>query len=113
MADPWTDLADTFVSTVKDRAKGFLANNAKAKAFLVDRGKRLGKLAWQLKTASDGGAREKAERGMKKVQQSIENELATLSLNGSDESKSVFRDILNTAVAVFVKMAPALLARIG
>ena len=53
MANPWDGLADTIISTVTSRAKGFLEENSAAKEFLADRAKALAKAIYEYEKASD------------------------------------------------------------
>ena len=109
VAEPWEALADTIIDTVKERTADFLEDNAAAKEFLEERGKALAKAVWEYKMAPNDKKAE-AKHEMDIIQQTIENKLAAIALHGQTETKNTFKEILNTAFNVVIKIAPALLS---
>lgn len=110
--EPWKEIADSIIETVKGKSEEFLRQNAAAKDFIEDRGRRLAKLVYQYKTAGDDAAKQEAHRSLNIVRQTIENELSALALAGQEEAKRTFKEIVSTAFGVVVKAAPAILSAI-
>ena len=108
MANPWDKLTETIIDTVSAGAKKFLEENSAAKDFLADRAKALAKAIYELKMASDAD-KPAAQREINIIQQTIENKLVSVALQGQHESNKMFRAIFMTAFNAAVKLAPILI----
>jgi len=104
------ELKDAIISTVEEKAKGFLKDNADARIFLYDRAKRLAQAGYAYALESDEAAKVQLKEDMKVIEQSIANELASVAVTAQAASKALFRSILETAVGVFVKAIPAIVS---
>lgn len=111
MSNPWDALADSIIGTVRESTSDFLEDNVAAKEFLEERAKALAKAIYEYKMAPSEG-KAAAQHEMNIIRQTIENKLAAIALHGLEESKSVFKKILNAVFSAFVKAAPVLLAMI-
>ncbi len=110
--DPWKDIADSVLATIKDRASDFLDANKPAKDFIEDRVQTLAKYTFEYVKESDEPTRKAIMTEMVIVKQTIENELSALALNGQTASIQAFKDVVGTALGALIKYAPVLLAAI-
>jgi hypothetical protein len=110
--ESWEQIADSIVDTIKDRSKSFLDQNEEAKKFVTERAQRLAKLTIEYNLASDDAAKKAKKEQMEIVRDSIETELVTVALNGQEEAKSTFKNIVNSVFATVVKVLPTLLSAI-
>lgn len=106
--EPWEELANKAVAAIKERASNAWNDNAPARAFIEERAKRVAKLLWELSTG--GRPKAEVEADIKVVQQSIENEVATLALTGSEVVKDTFREVIKTAFGILLKVVPTIFA---
>lgn len=104
------DLKRVIIDSVEARAKDFLESHADAKAFLYDRAKRLAELAFDYTLVDTDEEKQRIKEKMELVQQTIENELSSIAVDAAVEAKSTFVSILKTALDVFIKMLPAIMA---
>jgi len=104
------DLKKSIIDAVEARAKDFLETHADAKAFLYDRAKRLAELGFDYTLVDTDDEKERIKEKMAVVQQTIENELSAIAVDASIEAKSTFKLILETALDVFIKALPAIVA---
>lgn len=108
MAEKWEEIRDALVSSVEDRAKDFLKDNKAAKDFLVERAERLAKLAVAY-AMLDGVEKDQAKADMAVVAQSIENQVAALSVTAASGTKKLFANLVGVAFDSLVKALPALI----
>lgn len=107
MPEPWETIRDAVVSSVEERVRDFLAKNADAKKFLLERSERLARLAY-LFTLTSGDGRDNVGRDIAIVKQSMENEIATVAMAASAESRSTFKALLGVAFDTIIKALPGL-----
>ena len=110
MSEPWEPLRDSIVATIKERAKEFLDDNAEAKEFLADRAEDAARLAVAYKLETDEANKKSLLHELELVRQTVENEVSALALTGKEASKSLFKEIVNTAFGALVKYLPTVLA---
>ena len=110
--DSWKDIADAIVDTVKDAAGDFWETNQRAKDHITERAKRLAKLTWEYKTASDDATKAAKKEQMEVVKDTIETELLNIALIGEEQAKNTFVKIAKTVFSAVVKLAPALIAAV-
>lgn len=104
-------IAGSMIESVRERALETWDSNAKARDFIKERATRLAKLTIKSGKARFGGDAgvEAIKQDFKIVQQSIENELASLALTGSQEAQNTFRVVAKTAFDVVRRLALGLL----
>lgn len=112
MSNPWDALADSVVSTIKDRAKKVWDDNANARDLITEAAKDLAKLTWQYKLEADPDKQKEILHEMEFSKQAIENELSALALVATAEAKALFKEIVNTALNVLVTVLPKILAAV-
>lgn len=108
----WSNLADSILDTIKDRANDFLEANQPAKELLQDRAEELAKLSVEYVKETDDAKRAAIVTEMNIVKQTVVNELGALALNGQTASIAAFKDVVNTALGALIKYIPAILAHI-
>lgn len=106
------DLAKSIVDTAEVRAKKFLDDNAGSREFIAERAKRYGELSVSYLVASSDVMRSLASQQMAVVQQSIENELASVSVAASVASREEFKEILGTVLSTIKTVLPIILSLI-
>jgi hypothetical protein len=107
------ELKNAVLVPVTERAGKFLDDNKDAKEFLEERATRLAELGVDLaKAIGDETASRQVVEQIEVVKQTIQNQLSTIAVKASLESKDLFGKILGTAVDVIVKALPAILAAI-
>ncbi len=111
MSNPWDEFADSLVSTVKERTKKFVEENAELDDFVKERLQALAKAAYEYKTAPDDH-KESAKHELNIIRQTIENKLVAVALHGQREQQKIFREIFFSVINTVVKSVPTLLAMI-
>lgn len=107
--DEIRELADKIVEVVRTRTGAFLDDHVDAKDFLLERAKRLAALMLALARA-DANDIDAIKADIAVVQQSVENEVASVAVDAAVEARDTFRAVLNTVFEVAQKMLPTLLA---
>lgn len=110
MANTIDDLRKVIIDAVEARAKDFLDKHQDAKEFLYDRAKRLAELGFDYTLVDNDDEKKYLREKMALVQQTIENEISAVAVDASVEAKSTFKAILQTALDVFIRALPAILA---
>lgn len=108
-------LKDLIVDTVKTQVKDFVTDNKDAEDFLKDRAGRMAKLGVEWLEAEASGDDDKQKSvilDMKIVQQSIQNEIATVAVNAAVASRETFMKTLQTAGDILLKALPIILAHV-
>lgn len=105
-------LKDSVASAVKGSAKEFLDAHDDAKAFLMDRAKRVAELGVEYAKASGDDERAAVKLQLEVVQQSIRNELAAVAVAAEVKSRETFGKIVETAIGTIVKAIPVLLSAV-
>lgn len=105
-------LKDSIIDVVKGDANEFLEAHQDAKAFLIDRARRVAELGVEYAQATDEAGREAVKLQMEVVRQSVRNELASVAVGAEAQSKATFGRILETALSAVMKALPAILAAI-
>jgi len=108
MTSPWHELADAVVASVRERVGAFLDDHVDAKALVLERADRLGKLAWEYAAAAEAD-RPALAASMEVVRQTIENEAANVALGAGTAAKDAFREAVSAVFGVLVKALPAVL----
>jgi hypothetical protein len=106
MGQPWEELRDSIVETVKGRAKDFIAKNADAEKLLKDRAERLAKLAFLYTSATNEETRKILAGDMATVRLTIENDIMALEVAAQAEARSVFKVIVGTSFEIVLKTLP-------
>jgi len=109
MASSWEEIAGAILDTIKERAGEFLKENAEVEGFLKERAARLAKLMLAYSTQTDQVQKQIILDSIGDVRQTIENDVAGLTLKGKTAAQNLFREIVNTAFGAVVKMLPALI----
>ena len=101
-------IRDAILSSIDDKAHDFLDKHAPAKAFIEERGKRLGQLIVEYKKAS-AKDRKRVWESIELVRETIQLKAAELAIDATIEAKNWFSRIASLAFDVLVKNVPALL----
>ncbi len=106
------ELGQKLFDLVKTRSGNFVDANADAKAFLLDRTKRIAELTLDLATATNDAAKESFKNSLSTVEESIDTELLMIANYAIPEAKSAFKAALKTVVGFAKEILPALLPMI-
>lgn len=104
------DLKNAVLGVAKGAAKEFLDEHKDAKEFLETRAKRLAEMGEDYLKAKTDEERETIMELVSVVQQSIRSELAGIALDAEVAAREKFGVILETALGIFVKALPVILA---
>lgn len=107
--EPWKDIADAIVDSVRSRAESFWGDNQNARELVEERSVRLAKLTLEYAKAS-GPDKAALREQMELVAETIETELLAMVLVGQAEAKSLFLEIVGSVFGAVVKMLPSLIA---
>jgi hypothetical protein len=110
MDDLAKQIQDAVTGAVKGQVAEFLEQNLGAKEFLRDRAQRLGVLAADYVKAKDDEERKQVLMEMGLVKQSCLNELTTVTLIATKETRAAFTAALMATIDVLVKVLPSVLA---
>lgn len=103
------ELGATLFGIIKERTGDFLDNNRQAKDFVADRTLRLATLTVQYKVSHDVSERQEKKERMELVESTIDLELKGLALEGSEEAKALFREVVKATFAAVHKLIPLVL----
>jgi hypothetical protein len=107
------DIQKAIVEAVQGQAKEFLEQNTGAKRFLEDRAKRIAQLAGDYalaKTEGDDDEAQKAIGDMEVVKQSILNEITSVTLLATAETRAGFKAALMAGIDILIKALPSIVA---
>jgi hypothetical protein len=110
--DLWPELRDEIISSVEARTKAFLDANSDAREFLRNRAERLAKVS-ALYVFASPEARKILQSDFVIVKQAAENELATIALEASAESKALFSHIISMAFDAAMRIVPVILKAVS
>jgi hypothetical protein len=109
------DLKNVIIDTVKTQVSDFVTDNKDAEVFMKDRAERMAQLGveWlEAEASADADKQAAVLQDMKIVQQSIQNEIATVAVNASVAARETFMKVLQTAGDVLLKALPIILAHV-
>lgn len=106
------ELGQKLFDLVKTRSGNFVDANADAKAFLLDRTKRIAELTLDLATAKDEAAKESFRNSLSTVEESIDIELLTIANNAVPEVKATFKAAIKTVIGFAKDILPVLIPMI-
>lgn len=112
MSDLVADIQKAITDAVKGQAAEFIEQNLGAKRFLEDRAKRIAELGASYITAKDDAERAMVLGDMAVVKQSILNEVTSVTLLATAETRASFKAALMAAIDVIVKALPGIIAAI-
>lgn len=107
-----SDIQAAIVEAVKGQAKEFVEQNLGAKRFLEDRARRLAELGAEYIKATDDIERATILSDVEVVKTSILNEITSVTLLATAETRASFKAALMAAIDVIVKALPSIIAAI-
>lgn len=110
MDDLAKQIQDAVTGAVKGQVAEFLEQNLGAKEFLRDRAQRLGVLGAEYVMAKDDEERKQVIMEMQLVKQSCLNELNTVTLIATKETRAAFTAALMAAIDVLIKVLPGIIS---
>jgi hypothetical protein len=111
MPNTLDEIKKALIDTVETRAKGFLSDNADAKAFLYERAERLARLTYEYTMAPDSD-KAQIKENMEFALVATENQLTTIAVNAAAASRDLFKQILGVAMSTLIKVLPAIVAAV-
>lgn len=113
MPDLVADIQKAITDAVSGQTAEFINQNLGAKKFLEDRAKRLAQLGAAYVTAKDEDERKMILGDMNICKQSCLNEIMTVTILATAETRSAFKAALVAAIEVLIKALPGIVSAVA
>lgn len=111
MGEPWDEIRDAAVATVKDALKGFLERE-EVDRFVRDKSADYAREWWHSTRAATEDERREHLENLEHLKAQIRSEVDRLAIAVSVDARNTLTRVLETVGGVLIKVAPALLKAI-
>jgi hypothetical protein len=112
MANPWDEVKDAAVATVKDALRGFVDGNAQVDDFVKDRAEQYAKEWWGSVHAATEAERAEHATNLEHIKAQVKGEFARLQVAIAADARNTVVRVLEAVGGALIRIAPKILAAI-